>query len=106
MIVQHPKAAEVVWNVVNNQGKLNLPKTALLYNVKPRFIKKYRPRQIIFVLVLIVYSCPSFLGVWASTGLCFSASSIWERRPAEGDVSSISKDSAKEAGLRRSSDWD
>jgi hypothetical protein len=57
--------------------------------------------------VVIVYSWPSVLDfVCASTGVCFSASSIWERRPAEGEVSSISKDSVKEAGLRRSRDWE
>jgi hypothetical protein len=56
--------------------------------------------------VVIVYSWPSDLDVCASTVLCFSASSIWERRPDEGDVSSISKDSVKEAGLRRSRDWE
>ena len=109
MILQHPNAAEVVWKVVNNQGKLNLPSTALLYNVKPRFMQKYSPRQIIFVFVEMLYSWPSCVeGVEvASTAEdCFSASSIWERRPVFGVVSSISKDSAKEAGLRRSRDWD
>jgi hypothetical protein len=53
-----------------------------------------------------VYSWPSVFVVCASTGVCFSASSIWERRPAEGEVSSISKDSENEAGLRRSRDWE
>lgn len=54
-----------------------------------------------------MYSWPSDFGVCASeTGVCFSASSIWESRPAEGDVSSSSKDSEKEAGLRRSKGWD
>ena len=52
-----------------------------------------------------MYSCPSVLrDDCVDTGVCFSALSIWERRPADGDVSSISKLSEKEDGLCKSRD--